>query len=115
VSFELPDLGAVGIHRVLLDVARLVDLVDDDLGVVVGYKPLNPQGYSDAQPVNQGLILSTIVGCLVVDLQDVLQVIALGGDEEYACPTPSGFREPSKYIFQCSGFSAGGGCWVSVH
>jgi hypothetical protein len=30
-------------------------------------------------------------------------------------PAPSRFREPSKYIFQCSGFSAGGGCWVSVH
>jgi hypothetical protein len=25
------------------------------------------------------------------------------------------FREPSKYIFQCSSFSTGGDCWVSVH
>jgi hypothetical protein len=28
---------------------------------------------------------------------------------------PSKFREPSKYIFQCSGFSADGACWVSFH
>jgi hypothetical protein len=30
-------------------------------------------------------------------------------------PAPLRFREPSKYIFQCSGFFAGGGYWVSVH
>jgi hypothetical protein len=65
VSLELSDLGAVGIHRVLLDVARLVDLVDDDLGVNVGNEPLNPQGDDDVQPVNQGLILGAVVGRLV--------------------------------------------------
>jgi hypothetical protein len=32
-----------------------------------------------------------------------------------SAPPPSRFREPSKYIFQCSGFSAGGGYRVSVH
>jgi hypothetical protein len=31
--FELAHLDTVGIHRFLLDVACLVDLVDDDLGV----------------------------------------------------------------------------------
>jgi hypothetical protein len=31
VSLELTHLSAVGIHRVLPDVAGLVDLVDDDL------------------------------------------------------------------------------------
>jgi hypothetical protein len=25
------------------------------------------------------------------------------------------FKEPSKYIFQCSDFSVSWGCWVSVH
>jgi hypothetical protein len=68
VVLELPDLSAVGIHCVLLDVAQLVDLVNNDLGVAVCNKPLNPQGHGDVQPVNQGLILGTIVGCLVVDL-----------------------------------------------
>jgi hypothetical protein len=39
VDLELPYLNAVGIHRVLLDVARLVDLVNDDLGVALSDKP----------------------------------------------------------------------------
>jgi hypothetical protein len=35
VSLELAYLGVVGVHRILLDVARLIDLVNDDLGVAV--------------------------------------------------------------------------------
>jgi hypothetical protein len=42
VGLALPDLGAVGVHRVLLDVANLVDLVDDNLVVTVGNKLLDP-------------------------------------------------------------------------
>jgi hypothetical protein len=85
VSLELAYVGAVGIHRILLDVAHLVDLVDDDLRVAISDELLDSQGNSDAQSVNQGLILSTIVGRLVVDLQDVFQMITMGRDEEYTC------------------------------
>jgi hypothetical protein len=42
-------------------------------------------------------------------------VIALGRDEEDTCACAFEVQEPSKYIFHCSGFSADGGCWVSVH
>jgi hypothetical protein len=71
VSFELAYLGAVSVHRIFLDVARLVEFIDDDLGVAVGNEPLDSQGKSDAQSVDQGLILGAIVGRLVVDLEDV--------------------------------------------
>jgi hypothetical protein len=84
VSLELAYLGAISIHRILLDVACLVDLIDDDLGVTVSDEPLDSQENSDAQSMDQGLILGAIVGRLVVDLQDVFQMIALGRDEEYA-------------------------------
>jgi hypothetical protein len=47
VGLKLPDLGAVGVHCVLLDVARLIDLVDDDFGVVVSNEPLDPEGSGD--------------------------------------------------------------------
>jgi hypothetical protein len=40
---------------------------------------LEPQGDSDAHLVNEGFILGIVVGRLVVDMQDVLQVIALKG------------------------------------
>jgi hypothetical protein len=61
-------LSAVGVHRVLLDVAVLVDLVNDDLGVAVGDESLDYEGNNDAQPMDQGLVLGAAVGCLGVDL-----------------------------------------------
>jgi hypothetical protein len=48
VSLKLAHLSAVGVHRVLLDVAGLVDLVDDDLGVAVGDESLDSEGNNDA-------------------------------------------------------------------
>jgi hypothetical protein len=60
-------------------------LIDDVLGVTAGEQPLDSQGNSDARSVDQGLVLGAIVGRFVVDLQDVLQMVALGRDEDYAC------------------------------
>jgi hypothetical protein len=68
--------AAVSVHRIFPDVACLADLIDDDLGVVVSDEPLESQGNSDAQSVDQGLVLGAIVGRFVVDLQDVLQIVA---------------------------------------
>jgi hypothetical protein len=68
VVLERAHLGAVGVHRFLLDVACLVDLVDDDLGVAVSNESLDSKGNSDAQPMDQDLVLSAVVGRLVVDL-----------------------------------------------
>jgi hypothetical protein len=68
VSLKLAHLSAVGIHRVLLDVAGLIDLVNDDLGVIVGDESLDSEGNNDARPMDQGLVLGAVVGCLVVDL-----------------------------------------------
>jgi hypothetical protein len=48
LTFEFAHLSAVGVHRVLLDVTGLVELVDDDLGVTVRYEALDPYGDSDA-------------------------------------------------------------------
>jgi hypothetical protein len=42
VGLKIPDLDKVSIHRGLLDVARLVDLVNENLGVAVGNEPLDP-------------------------------------------------------------------------
>jgi hypothetical protein len=85
VSLELAYLSAVSVHQILLDVTRLVDLIDNDLGVTVSDEPLDSQGNNDVQSVDQGLVLNAIVARLVVDLQDVFQMIALEKDKEYAC------------------------------
>jgi hypothetical protein len=68
VVLERAHLGAVGVHRFLLDVACLVDLVDDDLGVAVSNESLDSKGNNDVYPMDQGLILRSIVGRLIVDL-----------------------------------------------
>jgi hypothetical protein len=67
VGLELPYLSVVGIHQLLLDVAHLVDLVNDDLGVVISNKALDSQGNNDAQSVDQGLVFSAVVRRLIVD------------------------------------------------
>jgi hypothetical protein len=85
VILELAHLSAIGIHCLLLHVEFLVDLIDDDLGVVVRNKSPDFEGNGDAQPMDQGLVLGAVVARLVVDLQDVLQVITLRRDEEDAC------------------------------
>jgi hypothetical protein len=85
VGLELAYLGAVSVHRIVLDVTCLTDLVNDDLGVVVSDEPLDSQGNSDSLSVDQSLILGTIIGYLVVDLHDIFQVIAQGRDEKYVC------------------------------
>jgi hypothetical protein len=38
--------------------------------------------------VDQGFILCSIVGGLVVDLQDILELFSLRRDEQYACTRP---------------------------
>jgi hypothetical protein len=43
-------------------------LVDDDLGVAVGDESLDSKGNNDAWPMDQGLVLSALVGRFVVDL-----------------------------------------------
>jgi hypothetical protein len=68
VSLELAHLSAISIHRVLLDVAGFVDLIDDDLGVSVRDESLDSEGNSDAHPIDQGHVLNAVVGCLGVDL-----------------------------------------------
>jgi hypothetical protein len=68
VGLKLAYLGAVSVHQILLDVARLVDLVDDDLGVAANDEPLDSQENDDARSMDQGLVLGAIVGRLVVDL-----------------------------------------------
>jgi hypothetical protein len=67
VVLNLTHFRAVGVHC-LLDVACLVDLIDDDLGVAVRDKSLDSKGNNDAQPMDQGLVLGAIVGRLVMDL-----------------------------------------------
>jgi hypothetical protein len=43
-------------------------LVNDDLGVAISDESLDSEGNNDEHPMDQGLVLSVVVGLLVVDL-----------------------------------------------
>jgi hypothetical protein len=68
VAFKFMNLSAVSIHRVLDTVPLLVDLLDNDLGIAKRQISLDAKGNCYAEPVDQGFVLCTIVGGLVVDL-----------------------------------------------
>jgi hypothetical protein len=68
VILELAHLSAVGVHYLFLDVACLVDLIDDDLRVIIRGELFDSKGNNDVQPMDQGLVLGVVVGRLVVDL-----------------------------------------------
>jgi hypothetical protein len=68
VAFEFANLSTVSTHRVLDTVPLLVDLLDDDLGIAESLYSLDAKGHCYAEPVDQGFILCTIVGGLIVDL-----------------------------------------------
>jgi hypothetical protein len=68
VGLEFAHLSVVGVHRVLLDVVGLVDLVYDDLGFAICDESPDSEGNDNTQPMDQGLVLGAVVGRLVVDL-----------------------------------------------
>jgi hypothetical protein len=60
--FQVPNLIAVGFHLRVTTVGVLHDLVDDELRVTASVEASDPQLDGDAQPVDQSLVLSHIVG-----------------------------------------------------
>jgi hypothetical protein len=60
--FEASNLIAVGFYLRVTAVGVLHDLVDDELRVTASVEALDPQLDGDAQPVDQSLVLSHIVG-----------------------------------------------------
>jgi hypothetical protein len=68
VAVEFMNLSAIGIHRVLDAIPLLVDLLDDDLGIAKSQYSLDAKGHCYMEPMDQGFILCTVVGGLVVNL-----------------------------------------------
>jgi hypothetical protein len=60
--FQAPNLIAVGFHLRVAAVGVLHDLVNDELRVTASVEASDPQLDGDAQPVDQSLVLSHIVG-----------------------------------------------------
>ena len=81
LSFELPDLPAVGIHLLLGALLVFVDLLYDDFGVNISQQALYPEHDSDSGTVNEGLVLRSIVCNLEKQMEYVFELFTSGGDE----------------------------------
>ena len=64
LSFELPDLPAVGIHLLLGTFPVFIDLLYDDFGVTISQETLDAECNSDPETVYKSFILGSIVGSL---------------------------------------------------
>jgi hypothetical protein len=76
-------------HHAGVAVVRLPhDLVDDELRVTADVKSLDPELNSDAQAVDEGLVLHNIVGHMEVQSNNVEELIPLWGDQHNTSPDP---------------------------
>ena len=64
LSFELPDLPAVGIHLLRGALPVFVDLLYDDFGVTISQQTLDAKCGSNPETMNESFILGSVVGSL---------------------------------------------------
>jgi hypothetical protein len=75
---KVPYLVAVGFHLRVTAVRVLHDLIDHVLGITTNIEVLDPKFDGDAQPVNESLILSYIVGGSEMESDRVVHVNSKG-------------------------------------
>jgi hypothetical protein len=80
VEFVLkaPYLVAVGFHLRVVAVRVLHDLIDHELGITTNIEVSDPEFDGDAQPVNESLVLSYIVGGSKMESNRVVHVNSEG-------------------------------------
>jgi hypothetical protein len=76
-------------------------LIDDELGVFKNVTPLNPDFSSDAQAVDQGLVLYHIISSTEVQLNNIKESISFRRDQHYTSPNTVKVKELLKYMLQC--------------
>ena len=64
LSFELPNLPALGIHLLLGALPVFVDLLYDDFGVTISQQTLNAECNSDPETMDESFVLDSAVGSL---------------------------------------------------
>src|SRR6266542_2611557 len=114
-TLQLSNLLAVSRHFCARARVLFLDLVYDQLRIPANRQTSDTERYGDTETVEESLIFSRVVGCREVNLENILESLAGGGDVHDACPAPSIMREPSKYMVQYSSFSVMAGVWTSVH
>jgi hypothetical protein len=112
---QLSDLRTVSIHPFTGTVPILVHLVYDKSRITEHHEPFYTELNGDVKAMQSRLVLSGIIGGLEVDPEDIAQPVPRCEMKYTPAPAPSILREPSKYIFQCSGELSETGVFISVH
>src|SRR6266508_2867743 len=85
-TLQLSNLLAVSRHFCARARVLFLDLVYDQLRVTANRQTSDTERYGDTETVEESLIFSRIVGCREVNLENILESLAGGGDEHDACP-----------------------------
>src|SRR6266540_1607282 len=85
-ALQLSNLLAVSCHFCARARVLFLDLVHDQLRVTANHQTSDTERYGDTETVEESLIFSSIVGCWEVNLENILESLAGGGDEHDACP-----------------------------
>src|SRR6266540_5830461 len=64
----------------------LLDLVHHQLRITANRQPSDAQRYGDTETVEESLVFGSVVGRREVNLEDILESLASGGDEHDASP-----------------------------
>jgi hypothetical protein len=84
--FQPSHLLLVGHHAGVTTLRLSYYLIDDELGVSVDVKSLNPELGSDAHASDQGLILHHIIGAMEVQPKSIKESISFMRDRHYTSP-----------------------------
>src|SRR5438128_370974 len=85
-ALQLSNLLAVSQHFCARARVLFLDLVYDQLRITANRQTSDTERYGDMETVEESLIFSRIVGCREVNLENILESLAGGGDEHDACP-----------------------------
>src|SRR6266511_3764044 len=85
-ALQLSNLLAVSRHFCARVRVLFLDLVYDQLRITANCQPSDTERYGDTETVEESLIFSRIIGCREVNLENILESLAGGGDEHDACP-----------------------------
>src|SRR5438128_1487381 len=85
-ALQLSNLLAVSRHFYARTRVLFLDLVHDQLRITANCQPSDTERYGDKETVEESLIFGSVVGRREVNLEDILESLASGGDEHDASP-----------------------------
>src|SRR5438876_3553522 len=85
-TLQLSNLLAVSRHFCARARVFFLDLIYDQLGVTANRQTSDTERYGDTETVEESLVFSRIVGCWEMNLENIFESLAGGGDEHDACP-----------------------------